>query len=208
MCGRFSQKHSWSEIAELYALTQPGPNLQPRYNIAPTGMIDAVRIDSGRRQLVRVRWGLVPSWWRKPIGEMGSTFNARAETVTEKPMYRTAFKRARCIVPVSGYFEWAAANKGKQPYYFSAGDGGVLSIAGLWDEWTDRASPAGPLLSCTLIVTAANTFVRPIHDRMPVLLQPKDFASWLDGSAGTELLVPAAENALQVWPVSKRVKPP
>jgi putative SOS response-associated peptidase YedK len=96
----------------------------------------------------------------------------------------------------------------RSPFYFSPADGGVLSIAGLWDEWNDRSSPAGPLLSCTLIVTAANKFAGRIHDRMPVFLHPVNFAAWLDGSAGPELLKPASEDLLQVWPVSKRVTRP
>ena len=123
-------------------------------------------------------------------------------------MFRTAFKRSRCIVPASGYYEWKMINGAKQPFYFSAADGGVLSIAGLWDESNDRSSPAGPLLSCTLIVTAANEFTGRIHDRMPVFLQPENFAAWLDGSAETELLQPASKDLLQVWPVSKRVNRP
>jgi putative SOS response-associated peptidase YedK len=120
-------------------------------------------------------------------------------------MFRTAFRRSRCIVPASGYYEWKTIDGAKQPFYFSAANDGVLSIAGLWDEWTDRTSPAGPLLSCTLIVTAANKFASRIHNRMPVFLQPEDFAAWLDGSAGPELLKPAGEDLLKAWPVSKLV---
>jgi putative SOS response-associated peptidase YedK len=120
-------------------------------------------------------------------------------------MFRAAFKRSRCIVPASGYYEWKTINGAKQPFYFSGADGGGLSIAGLWDEWNDRSNSAGPLLSCTLIVTAANEFAGRIHDRF---LQPEDFAAWLDGSAGTELLKPARKELLQVWPVSKRVNRP
>jgi putative SOS response-associated peptidase YedK len=128
--------------------------------------------------------------------------------VADKPMLRTALKRSRCIVPASGYYEWKTIKGAKQPFYFSAEVGGVLSIAGLWDEWNDRSSPAEPLLSCTLIVTAANKFAGRIHDRMPVFLQPEHFAAWLDGAAGPELLKPASNELLRVWPVSKRVNRP
>jgi putative SOS response-associated peptidase YedK len=121
---------------------------------------------------VPMRWGLIPAWWKKAIKDLPATFNARAETVSDKPMFRTAFKRSRCIVPASGYYEWKTINGAKQPFYFSAEDGGVLSIAGLWDEWNDRSSPAGSLLSCTLIVTVANEFAGRIHNRMPVFLKP------------------------------------
>jgi putative SOS response-associated peptidase YedK len=155
-----------------------------------------------------MRWGLIQGWWKKTIKELPATFNARGESVADKPMFRTAFKRSRCIVPASGYYEWKTINGAKQQFYFSAADSSVLSIAGLWDEWNDRTGPAGPLLSCTLIVTAANEFAGRIHNRMPVFLKPEDVGAWLDGSAGPELLKPAGEDLLQVWPVSKRVNRP
>jgi putative SOS response-associated peptidase YedK len=156
MCGRFTQKYTWSELVELYALTQPPRNLEPRHNIAPTTMIDVVRVHNDARELVPMRWGLIPAWWKKTIKELPATLNARAESVSDKPMFRTAFRRSRCIVPASGYYEWKTIGGAKQPFYFSAADGGVLSIAGLWDEWNDRSSSAGPLLSCTLIVSLAH----------------------------------------------------
>ena len=135
---------------------------------------------------------------------MPSTFNARAETVAEKPMFRSAFKRARCIVPASGYYEWRPAEGGKQPYFISAADGAVLSIAGLWDQWKEPETRE-TISSATLIVTAANDFTRRIHDRMPVLLDRHDLDAWLTGKAGVELLRPAPNDLLRMWPVSKRV---
>jgi putative SOS response-associated peptidase YedK len=146
----------------------------------------------------------VPSWWKKKAKETPATFNARAETVAEKPMFRSAFKRTRCLIPASGYYEWHATPTGKQPYYFTARDGSPLTIAGLWDEWKDVES-GERLKSCTMIITAANDFVSRFHDRMPVLLQPKEFEPWLTGNAGTELLRPAANDYLQTWPVSRKV---
>src|ERR1700688_5008989 len=122
-----------------------------------------------------------------------ATFNARAETVAKKPFFRAAFKRTRCLIPVSGYYEWQDAPGGKQPWYFTARDGSpALSIAGLWDEWKDKAS-GETLKSCTMIITEPNKFVAEVHDRMPVLLAEKDYAPWLSGNAGLELLKPAAE---------------
>jgi putative SOS response-associated peptidase YedK len=179
-------------------------NLEPRYNIAPTTTIDVVRDRDGLRELVPMRWGLIPAWWKKSTKEVPATFNARGETVAEKPMFRSAFSRSRCIIPASGYYEWRLEASGKQPYYFSAVDGAVLSIAGLWDRWNDIES-GDPLLSCTIIVTSANQFASYFHDRMPVLLASEDFDSWLNGSARGELLRPAPKNLLQAWPVSKRV---
>jgi putative SOS response-associated peptidase YedK len=119
-------------------------------------------------------------------------------------MFRSAFKRTRCIVPASGYYEWRPADGGKQPYLISAADGTVLSIAGLWDEWKDPQT-SETVLSCTLIITAANDFTRRIHDRMPVLLGRQDHDAWLTGKAGVELLRPAPNDLLRMWPVSKRV---
>jgi putative SOS response-associated peptidase YedK len=204
MCGRFTQSYTWRELVDLYRLTQPARNLRPRYNIAPTTGIDVVRLAASGPELVPMRWGPIPSWWKKTAKEMPSTFNVRAETVTQKPMFRSAFKRTRCIVPASGYYEWRAAEGGKQPYFISAADGAVLSIAGLWDEWRDPETRES-ISSCTLIVTAANDFTRPIHDRMPVLLRRQNYEAWLTGKAGVELLRPAPNDLLRMWPVSTQV---
>jgi putative SOS response-associated peptidase YedK len=135
---------------------------------------------------------------------MPSTFNARAESVADKPMFRDAFKRSRCIIPASGYYERKPTPSGKQPYYISAGDGFVLSIAGLWDQW--RGIETGePVRSCTIIVTGASALTCEIHDRMPVLLEPHQIDAWVNGTAGAELLKPAVADALRMWPVSRRV---
>jgi putative SOS response-associated peptidase YedK len=204
MCGRFTQSYTWRELVELYRLTQPARNLRPRYNIAPTTAIDVVRLMDTGPELVQMRWGLIPGWWKKTAKEVPSTFNARAETIAQKPMFRSAFKRIRCIVPASGYYEWRPVEGGKQPYFISAADGAVLSIAGLWDEWRDPETKES-VSSAKLIVTAANDFTRPIHDRMPVLLAHHDFDAWLTGKAGAEILRPAPNELLRIWPVSKRV---
>src|SRR5450759_4631317 len=204
MCGRFTQSYTWRELYELYRLTCQPVNIEPRYNIAPTTMIDAVAPREAGCDLRVMRWGLIPSWWKKTAKEVPLTFNARAETVATKPMFRTAFKRSRCLIPASGYYEWLNTPTGKQPYYYTARDSSPLTIAGLWDEWKDIET--GELLkSCTMIITNANDLASKIHDRMPVLLQPKDFDGWLVGNAGTELLKPAANDYLQAWPVSRRV---
>src|SRR5271155_718249 len=138
MCGRFTARMTWDEIVRLYRLTikQPPRNVQPRYNICPTDPVDVVVRDDGERMLAPMRWGLIPNWWSKPLKEMKlATFNARAETVAEKPMFRSAFKRTRSFIPVSGYYEWQDTPSGKQPYYFTRQDRHAITIAGLWDEW-------------------------------------------------------------------------
>jgi putative SOS response-associated peptidase YedK len=207
MCGRFTRRYTWREIQDLYGLMGAARNLQPHYNIAPTDPVDAVISGDGGGGLVSMRWGLVPSWWKKSLKDVPATFNARAETVADKPMFRDAFRRHRCIIPASGYYEWyqtqGSKPAGRQPWYISAADGGVLSFAGLWDRWIDPQTGEA-LMSCTIVVTAANAFTRPIHDRMPVLLEPDDVPAWLNGAGGTGLLRPAAENRLRMWPVSRR----
>jgi putative SOS response-associated peptidase YedK len=144
---------------------------------------------------------------KKSLKEVPATFNARSDTVTEKPMFRSAFEHLRCIIPASGYYEWQMIKGRKQPYYFSAPNGGVLSIAGLWDQWKDLQTEE-PLISCTMIVTDANKFAGRIHDRMPVFLADDRLQAWLDNSAGAELLRPAPDDLLQMWPASPRVNCP
>jgi putative SOS response-associated peptidase YedK len=201
VCGRFTQSYTWRELVELYRLTQPARNLRPRYNIAPTTAIDVMRLAETGPELVSMRWGLIPGWWKKTAKEVPSTFNARVETVAQKPMFRSAFKRTRCIVPASGYYEWSKVDGGKQPYFISAADGALLSIAGLWDQWKDPDTGEA-ISSATLIVAAANDFTRCIHDRMP---GRQDHDAWLTGKASVELLRPAPNDLLHLWPVSKRV---
>ncbi len=153
-----------------------------------------------------MRWGLVPSWWSKSLKELKlATFNARAETVATKSFFRGPFKRKRCLIPVSGYYEWQDTPGGKQPWYFTARDGSpALTVAGLWDEWQDRETGT-TLKSCTMIIAEPNDFVSEVHDRMPVLLTEKQFDLWLTGAAGVEILKPPPNDFLQKWPVSKRV---
>jgi len=148
---------------------------------------DVVVPNEGKRELVEMRWGLVPYWWNKPLKELRlATFNARVETVTTKPFFREPFKKKRCLMPVSGYFEWEDAPGGKQPHYFTARDGSpVLTIAGLWDEWKNRET-SERIKSCTMIITEPNDFVAEVHDRMPVLLRPDQFDHWLSGNMKVE----------------------
>ena len=164
MCGRFTRMYTWRELYELYMLTSPASNLQPRYNICPTTQVDVVIRGDDQRALVPMRWGLVPNWWSKPLKEMLlATFNARAETVAEKPMFRNSFKKRRCLMPVTGYYEWHDTPEGKLPYYFTRADSQILTIAALWDEWTDKATDE-TLMSCTMVITEPNNFVAEVHD--------------------------------------------
>jgi putative SOS response-associated peptidase YedK len=207
MCGRFTARMTWTEIVALYRLTMNAPphNMPPRYNICPTDPIDVVRENGGQRELAQIRWGLVPRWWSKPLKELrAATFNARAETVETKPLFRDAFRRNRCLIPMSGYFEWQETPAGKLPWYYTARDGSALTAAGLWDSWRDPETRK-PLLSCTMIITEPNAIAAEIHDRMPVFLTPEQFEPWLSGKADAEYFKPAPDTLLQKWPVSMRV---
>jgi putative SOS response-associated peptidase YedK len=204
MCGRFTQSYTWAELTALYRLTAPPLNLQPRYNIAPTETVDVIVPAGVGFDLVRMRWGLIPWWWKKGVKDLPATFNARAETVADKPMFRDALRRGRCVIPATGYYEWEPTPSGKQPFYITAADSSVLSFAGLWDRWKDNAT-GEPRLSCTIIVTDANALTRPIHDRMPVLLDRDHVGPWLAGEAGLEVLKPPPNSALRMFPVSRRV---
>lgn len=204
MCGRFTRQFTWRQLQYLYSLSPGGSNLQPRYNIAPTTPIDTVIEQDGKRALVPMRWGLIPGWWKKTAKEVPATFNARSDTVATKPMFRNAFKKRRCLIPMSGYYEWVKAPDGKQPFYFCAKNDELLTAAGLWDEWIDPIT--GELVkSATMIITDSNSFVNHWHDRMPVLLDRDNFEAWLDFEKGQELLKPANDNLLQAWPVSRSV---
>ncbi len=203
MCGRFTQHLSWAEIRRLADLVGQPRNLAPRYNLAPTDAIEVLRAGPGGFELTPMRWGLIPSWWAKPLKDLPSTFNARAETLAEKPMFRAAFKSRRCIVPASGFYEWTGGKGHKIPHYFSSAKEEPLALAGLWELWRD---PKGEeILSATIVVGAANGWMSRFHDRMPILLSWSDAKAWIAGENATDLLKPAPEGALQEWTVSTRV---
>ncbi|MBK1718674.1 SOS response-associated peptidase [Thiocystis violacea] len=209
MCGRFAQFRPGPELEAWFETTPEEHPLPSRYNIAPGSAIRAARLDGdGRRLLSALRWGLIPSWARdRNLGYR--TINARAETVADKPTFRAAFRHRRCLIPADGFYEWQATDTGKQPYYIRRKDDQPLALAGLWEEWTDRAS-GETIHSGTIIVTDANALMRPIHDRMPVILAPEDHAFWLDPGTASRpalraLLRPCDPDALIAYPVSRRV---
>ena len=178
MCGRFLLSTPARELATHFGLDEV-PSLFARYNIAPTQAIGIVRLTEGpgRREWATVSWGLVPSWAGDP--DVGSRLiNARAETAADKPSFRTALRRRRCLVPADGFYEWQAVGRRKQPHLIRPRQGGPLAFAGLWERWH---GPGGICLETVAILTTeANDAVRPIHDRMPVLLRPQDYSTWLD----------------------------
>jgi putative SOS response-associated peptidase YedK len=205
MCGRFTQLYSWAELHALYSLSdQPAPNLQPHYNIAPTDQAGVITPrKSGGRLHVRMRWGLIPNWWDKPLSELPSSFNARAETVASKPFFTEAFERRRCLVPASGFFEWTGAEGVRQPWYITSTDGRPLTFAGLYDRWSDPVT-GDHAWSFTVIVGEPNKVARRYHDRMPVILGPSAWEQWLH-EPRRDLLVPCPDEWLQAWPVTTRM---
>jgi putative SOS response-associated peptidase YedK len=211
MCGRFTQFSSRDELARLFGFDADGaPDLPPRYNVAPTQVVAVVRLDDGRRALRPLRWGLIPSWAKDPA--IGHAFiNARAETVAEKPAFRAAFKARRCLIPTTGFYEWApAGGKKKQPLHIRMLDGRPFALAGLWERWTDAEGV--PVETCTILTTAANDLLRPFHDRMPVILAPEGQATWLDPHAPPDalhaLLRPYPAEAMTAVPVGTYVNSP
>jgi len=203
MCGRFAFYSPSEATAALFGV-DGALAVEPRYNIAPTQFVAAIRNNETQaRELVMLRWGLVPFWAKDPaIGNR--MINARAETVAEKPSYREAFKHRRCIVLADGFYEWHREGDIKTPYFISLASGEPFALAGLWENWKDRESNES-LQTATLITTVANDFMQPLHHRMPVILQPETADEWLSGK--NECLQGAAERtpALHAWPVNRRV---
>lgn len=196
--------YTWEEVHAFLDVFGPPRNLRPRYNIAPTTPVDVVRLGGGGRELVPMRWGLIPGWWKKSAQEMPATFNARAESVADKPMFRGAFKERRCIIPASGFYEWTGEKGNRQPHLFTAAGGApVMAFAGLWERW--RHPVIGEQLSCTIIVCGASQWMEKYHDRMPVILEPANFDAWLTGRLGTDALKCAPEDSLREWLVSPRL---
>jgi putative SOS response-associated peptidase YedK len=206
MCGRYELSTHPAAIALAFGLPFP-PEIRPRYNIAPTQQVPIIRESAnGTRELVQVRWGLVPRWARDPsIG--ARMINARAETVATRGAFRNAFARHRCLVPVSGFYEWRKTRSGKAPMHIGMADARPFGLAGLYERWL---SPEGEVLdTCAIITTTACDSLRDVHDRMPVIVPAADYARWLDCSdpdaCNADLLAAWSGEPLRVHPVSTRV---
>ena len=205
MCGRFVLSSTPAELADRFELTE-APEWSPRVNIAPTQCIPIIRAPAGARECVFARWGLIPAWSKEPKTSY-STFNARAETVATKPAFRAAFSQRRCIIPASGFYEWLRSGGSKSPYYLSLKNSQPFAFAGHWERWEKNGET---IESCTIIVTEANALMKPIHDRMPVILAAEGYDRWLDPRIGDParvqpLLKPCPASWLQAYPVSQAV---
>jgi putative SOS response-associated peptidase YedK len=209
MCGRFIQSTGGQHLAERFGLPT-APALTPRYNVAPSQSVQAIRMkEPSQREAVALRWGLIPAWSPEPRTAY-STINARAESMADKPTYRQAFRQRRCLIPADGFYEWRKVGSRKQPYCIAPADGRPLAFAGLWERWERDGQVVE---SCTILVTAANTLIAPIHDRMPVILDLTAETRWLDPTvtdpaALHPLWVPCPSERLRLWPVSSQVNNP
>ena len=199
MCGRYALWSDRNQILKHFGL-ENAPLFSHSYNIAPTHSIPAVRLHQDKRELVNCHWGLVPHWARDakihPI-------NARAESLNEKPFFRDSFRRRRCLIPANGFYEWHGAEGRKQPYFFQVKNAGLFAFAGLWDYWDN---PEESFDSCTIITTGANEIMKPVHSRMPVILDPGDYDAWL--KEGPEQLLQPYTGDMIVYPVSTEVNNP
>jgi len=206
MCGRFAQYSRPDSLKKTFNLDVIACDVVPSYNIAPLQPVLAVIRHDGNR-LGRLQWGLVPAW-AKDRTLAAKLINARAETLADKPSFRSLFKRHRCLILADGFYEWKAEASQKQPWYFTLPTGGPFAFAGLWDTWKGKDDAV--YHSCTIITTAANGSVQPIHQRMPVILAPETHAEWLDpqnqdGKRLNTILSEGHLRGLKRFPVSKRV---
>jgi putative SOS response-associated peptidase YedK len=210
MCGRFALKAPPRSIQEHFHLPEI-LDLPPKYNIAPSQMIAVVRHLPGKssHQLDMLRWGLIPNW-AKDMNIGYKLINARAETLAQKPSFRTALKKRRCLIAADGFYEWKHSGKTKQPFYVQLKKGGVLGFAGLWESWL---GPDGNIVeSCTIITTSPNELIREIHDRMPVIIHPDQYEIWLQDSPSVQslqqLFMPYPAAKMEAYQVSSEVNSP
>ena len=181
MCARYNLRSPLNVLLDQFAAElQEAAVWEPRYNIPPTAAVPAIRLVEGKRQLALLKWGLVPSW-AKDTKIAYSTINARADTVATKPAFRTAYKKRRCLVPATGYYEWETVGKSKLPWLYEIDGGEPFAFAGLWEQWFGHGDGQPPLETCTILTTEPNELASRFHDRMPVILHPDDYDAWLEG---------------------------
>lgn len=211
MCGRYTLSSKGDELALMFDLTEI-PAVLPRYNLAPTQEAAVVRVERAGdpRRLDLLRWGLIP-YWAKEASIGNRMINARSESVAEKPAYRFSFRKQRCLIPADGFYEWKKEGKAKQPYLIRRKDAKPFAFAGLWARWQEPDK--GPRDTFTILTTDANELIRPLHDRMPVILDPKDFDLWLDPKIEDRdrlqpLLAPFDSGQMDTFPVSRAVNSP
>ncbi len=204
MCGRYAFSTPPADVAAHFGLDECA-EYRPRFNIPPGTDIPVIRCSpDGRRVLHLLRWGLVPHWAKDPA--IGAKLNnARSEGVMQRPAFRDAFRRRRCLIPASGFYEWKTDGRQKQPWYFCLKSGEPLAMGGVWESW--RAPDGNILRTCAILTTGPNEVMVPVHDRMPVVISPEHWKAWFAAPADEvqELLTPCTAERLQAWPVDRRV---
>lgn len=218
MCGRFTQSTPAAKLIEIFSVMRM-PELQPRYNVAPTQTVLCIRESAGKRQADMLRWGLVPSW-AKDLAIGNRMINARSETAAEKPSFRRAWKSRRCLIPTDGFYEWEKlGGQKKQPWFIHASDHEPFALAGLWESWkakpdanSDGEAESTIVETFTILTTAANEDISEIHDRMPVIIPPESHATWLSESASLgqlqTLTKPSPTRTLNRYKISDFVNKP
>ena len=209
MCGRYARRTDPKRLAREFEVAE-APEAEAHYNIAPTQEVLAVRESHDGREMTFFRWGLVPSW-AKDASVGARLINARAETVGEKPSFREAFRRRRCLIPADGFYEWRREGAKKRPFFFRMRDERPFGFAGLWERWEGEGGQV--VNSCTILTTEANEVLRPVHERMPVILHPEDYSLWLGGGEREldllrDLLRPYEGREMTGYPVSPLVNSP
>lgn len=203
MCGRFTLSNA-DRLNNLLLELQWKEHFEPRYNIAPTQLIAAIRFAEGKWEVGAMRWGLIPSWSETSAGGP-PLINARCESIAEKPSFRSAFKKRRCLIPADGFFEWKTTKASKIPHWIHRPDREPFCFAGLWESWTDDAGT--PIESCTIVTTRSNETLRPLHERMPVIVPVEKYGEWVDCSRNATdlapLFEPSPEDLLTYFPVNK-----
>jgi putative SOS response-associated peptidase YedK len=209
MCGRYRLSRRKQVVEEYFEAASGEEEWAPRYNIAPTQPVPVICQNprEPRRELSLVRWGLIPSW-AKDSSAAARMINARSETTATKPAFRDALKSRRCLVPADGFYEWQRIGRTKQPYCFEVDDGQLFAFAGMWDRWKDASGNA--VETCSILTTTPNAVTSPIHDRMPVILDPDGYDLWLDPgmqniAALSELLKPYDARLMRCYPISARI---
>jgi putative SOS response-associated peptidase YedK len=207
MCGRYVLRHTTQEIQQRFALEEMIGEMEPRYNIAPTQTLPVIVQRGEQRVAQPMRWGLVPSWAKEPNLSL-ATFNARAEGIAEKPLYRGPIRRQRCLVPADGFYEWQPTDGKKQPYFIHLKDDALFAFAGLYDHW--RQPDGTDLWTYTIITGEPNAVIAPLHHRMAVILRRENEAEWLDPGITdpfqvTRLLTPYPADQMEAYPVTTLV---